>query len=194
MMQRFDNTIERTAPARQPSIRADVGVPLLQSLVTGVLIGSPLGMAAWAVGGHPIVIPALIFVASAAAWFLRLRVIDATLQATEARLGVDIDGDGQVAGERIIGLNAFRGRQARNEAEHDAQASRLAEFIRESYSNTSMAYLEGRGFDRAEEIQPWRDMLIRTGWARWNGENHTHGWRFCEDVALDEVLGSLVEM
>lgn len=169
MQDRFDNTIERIAPARSPSVAADVVVPLLQSLITGSLIGGPVGAGVWAIGGHEVVIPALILIIAAADWKLRLSNADRSMWSTERRLGADLDGDGHIGEptkelERIIGLNPYQGQRAREETERSAQASRMAEFLRDAWRNSSMAHLGGRGYDRETEIQPWRDSLIQAGW------------------------------
>lgn len=194
MNPRFDTTIERIAPSRAPGLRSDVAVPLAQSLVTGVLIGGPLGYAVWTIGGHWGVIPALILVATGATWFLRLPTADKTMWVTDRRVVEPDAATPEREVERIIGLHSYGSHNARDEANAAAQTSRLAQFLREAIVKTTTPYLEKKGFKRTE-IDEWRQMLMDRRYAEWrNPSNHLSGWQFYPDVTLDELLGSLTEL
>jgi len=86
---------QRTSPARPASTESDVVVPLLQSLITGVIIGLPAGTFVALVGHLPWwSVPAIAAgVIIPATWLHRLSAHTRALWTVEKIFNRDVDGD-----------------------------------------------------------------------------------------------------
>jgi len=192
------------AGPRQGSIASDVGVPFLQSVITGGLVGAAIVAGVGALG---IEFPrgiweswALLGVLVAAGvwvWFLwGLRRI--LYQQLEDRLQVDIDGDGEIGTpqvqERPIFINGARVVQEQKRQVKEAENSELADFIRglAVRGTSGDAWFKVIGRDRYHE---YRALLIDNGLARWksfqpDGKPNTNkGWELTTPV--DVILRAL---
>lgn len=90
---------ERRAPAREPSLQADVIVPAAQSILTGLALGVP-GSAALGLLGYEfnqcLIAGGLLALAGAGVtWMTKLGLHSSLLWAIETVTGRDIDGDNQ---------------------------------------------------------------------------------------------------
>ena len=84
-----------TEPVRDPALSSDFVLPLLQSVVTGVLVGALVALSGVGGGGWRVFWLAFLAVALLA-WFWTLSVAREALWRLESVLQKDIDGDGAV--------------------------------------------------------------------------------------------------
>lgn len=188
--------IETSSPARTPEIAADVAVPILQAVFSGV-VGGLVGLviawrsggdlALWAVGG---------FVAAlAVAWLIALGLVRNLLWHVERITAADLDGDGR-AGQpepethvMVENPQAARATVAKLEA-----SKRTAEAVRDYLDFWQRCHLVGTA-SRAHGAKPGtlgmaayeakRDKLMKLGLAAWkNDANHNAGWSVTTDLAM----------
>ena len=177
--------LEISTPIRPPNFEADVAVPFLQTLASGLFVGSGLGVAVhyvldvrWADA-----LGASVAICAALAWLWRLGITTATLQRLESFIGVDLDKDGKVgkASKTIVALNPYQGQQAQRKDERAGQVEVFRRFVEACAIDTSSRRWEnalGR-----EQYQLWRDLLIGSGYARWRGRTGHGGWDLTADPA-----------
>jgi len=158
-------------------------VPLLQSIVTAVVLGLAFTMLAWGAGWLPFwptfgIAGAVVL---AAAWIIQLIENRRTLWLIERWSGMDLDHDGKVGQPEIrpFPVNPRQGQRAAAEAAERAWRREFASFIRWCERNTSQRYWEKQvGRDRLTE---WRELLIRQGYAAWNNPNDQRaGWKLLQ--------------
>lgn len=185
----------RSTPLRPPE-QTDWQVPLMQSIITAIIVGVPGGFVAsktvkwfawWAFYDRISPSPWLWMVAGfvvclAVVWLWRLRVYHSLLMRVEEVIGADLTGDNQV-GPPPVRVEVDHKEQ--DDREHfefeDLPTSKkrgyagLITFARaiseqgETFSERSAAGLGG--YSRAE-WQDLRDRFIRHGWAYWNDESN----------------------
>ncbi len=169
--------LHRAIPARPPSVGADVGVPFLQSLVTGGLLGGVVSFIAkrsgWDGSGLALWVGLTLAIA-AVSWIILLADTRRLLWAAERWTGLDLNRDGTRGkpGERVVILNAA---PALPPGQGDRR-SLFREFIEGiPRLGTSQRTWEPR-IGRAAYLH-FRDSLIKLQWARWNNPNDPRaGW------------------
>ena len=195
--------METAIPARPASFVADVVVPLVQSLVTGALLG---GLAVFLLGElapswdvDPFKVWAGVALAiSTLAWLVLLGQTRRLLWAVEKLTGQDLDGDRQVGKpqERVVIVGAGKAQEQAAQRENEQRASQFAQFVAGiPIKGTAIRSWESElGRDTYQE---YRDALIRLGWARWNSTkkdgtpNETKGWALALPAAeiLERISG-----
>jgi len=168
-----------STPHRPLSVEGDVAVPLLQSLVCGVLLAVLATGITWGFFGLP---AAPVFLVSLsvgvmASWFWRLGVISETLWSIEEFAGVDIDGDGITGQPHVIRIE--------QETRTGQQIYELGGIASQDIREFAIVALTGRLNERvvckkfALSQGDWnglRDNLITRGVLRWKGApNSTAG-------------------
>lgn len=89
-------TLKRQRPARAATLRSDVAVPCIQSVITGLLAIMGGGGIAAAAGWDVLIVSAIVgAIVTGAAWYLLLRQHSDLLWEIETITGVDLDGDGE---------------------------------------------------------------------------------------------------
>jgi len=198
---KFDSSTEMIAPAtpaRQASLAADVGVPVLQSLITGALTGAVVTFLAYQLApgldASPFVMWASVSLAiSTASWLVLLRETRALLWTAEMKSGRDLDGDGVVGkpSERVIVLNGSK--ITVPETPKPQETSGFELFVRGlAIKGTAERGWTDIGSKRYAE---YRDLLLDHGLARWNSygvngkPNKTQGWELT--TSADVILKAL---
>lgn len=185
----------RETPVRHPTRESDVFVPLLQAVVSAVVIAFVAGALAALphlpqVVGWPVAAFALVL---AGGWFWRMAIVTGLLREVEEWTGLDLDDNGVVGAppqvdEGVI-LNAPEARQAVQRAiyERDALVRKegLKEFVRAAglhgTSEIDMGIAPAR---RKDYYVPMRDTLLKLGVAAWrNPDQHSLGWILTLDPA-----------
>jgi len=166
--------VERRRPARPGSFESDLLVPLAQSAVTGLLVGSVSGGLAWAAGApRPGLIGAVAGgVVLAAVWMLALVDRRALLWEIETVAGLDLNDDGIVGKPEEPVRVEIQERQGRTlrfvdlPAKPD-QIARLAAGVLGGRSFSEASWTgRGRPFSR-RQFARLRDEMIRRGLAMW---------------------------
>jgi hypothetical protein len=190
--------VQAKAPARAAGFIADLFVPVLQALFTGLIAS---GLIAYCI--HKLaprwngILDLWLFLAlviATVSWICLLVDTRKLLWAVERIFG-DLDGDGakgKPKGNRITLMNP---RHAQDEAEERAEKEERLKFKRFveqlSFRGTAMEAWEKDGMPR-EVYQRYRDALFAEGYAGWtNGKNDRNGWKLL--VPIQEVLDSIVE-
>lgn len=98
-------TLKRQRPARAATLRSDVAVPCIQSVITGLLAIMGGGGIAAAAGWDVLIVSAIVgAIVTGAAWYLLLRQHSDLLWEIETITGVDLDGDGQTGKPSVTRL------------------------------------------------------------------------------------------
>lgn len=196
-------TLQRDQPARPAGVVADVVVPMLQAGITGGLLAGVVVIALGAVadldGGDLFRLwAALALAVCSAVWLALLQDTRRLLWAAERLTGRDLDGDRAVGKpeERLIVVNADKGDQAAQEAEHAERRSAFVRFVMALPARGTEARTWEPDLGRAR-YQEYRDVLIRLGWARWlsldgaGKPNKRKGWALTVpvDTILDRISG-----
>jgi len=187
-----------TIEPRSADLVGDLVVPVGQMAVTSALLG---GVVAWLVGqlvpaasGHLFEVwLGAALLTGAVSWLL---LLTGTLRRLETRIGVDLDGDGQVGPpqERLVFVGRERARAESAQARREDEWSQFVQFVRElPHRGTAVAaWQKTLGRDR---YQTYRDALLDYGFARWNSykdngkPNTSQGWSLVVDVA--DILSQL---
>jgi hypothetical protein len=164
-----------TAP--QPTPTKGIAETTAQHLATALsilLFAGVLGAAA----GHARA-GATVGAIAAAAWLLICTSAADIHDLAEQLTRRDLDGDGDIGGERIILVN-----------KQPPPASRWPDFVRAAAIDPTERRLLAQGFtDR--QISAYRNALISANLARWTSTDHRHGWTLTS--APDAILRSLAE-
>jgi len=177
------------APQRWPSVASDVSVPLLQSMVTGLLVAIFITGLVWGTLGNALADTLNISTARGAAstfatvfslgvifaWFWRLGVVTETLWAVEEAIGHDITGDnivGRPQPKPTVRLEITQGhRQDLIDIEGLEDLQRLRQFaimgLTDRFRERKMTKAFGWSQTRWQEV---RANMVNNGWIEWNGE------------------------
>jgi hypothetical protein len=179
----------RSTPVRPPE-HTDWTVPLMQAIVTGLLVGLPAGWGvAWlirrAFDVEPVTVVwmGLFFIGSIMlVWLWRLGAYSDLLMKVEEVTGVDLSGDGQVGPPKPPGVDVSVKHEAPGHERYEFDtlpvSSRrgYAGLISYARAITQMGESfaerpanECGGYSRAEWIE-LRDKFLNHGWARWVNE------------------------
>ena len=191
-------TARQYEPQRWPTPKADVATPLLQAVVTAVLISVTITAIVWQITGvNPTPVLATTFCLTLTlTWFWRLGVVTETLWHVEEAIGHDLTGDHVVGKPTPAPRPSVRIEVARdNHAEYvDLELEDLPELRK-----FALLGITGRFNERAvkqqfnwsrERWQEVRDDLIARGWVEWNGNDGRQGVNLTAlgEKALREVL------
>lgn len=178
--------IETRTPHREPSLVADVAVPLLQALITTGAFGIMAGLVAWAAAWSWRVPVVVVGLALAISWLIRLRLMDRLLWQVERLTGADLNGDG-VSG-RPTTYAVANPAQARaavaselRQADDQAKRAALLAFVDRCYISGCSERAHGvaaSGPTRNAYIAN-RDTLLNLGLAEWKHAGARGGWRMC---------------
>lgn len=170
-----------TEPVRDPGLGSDFVLPLLQSVVTGALVGGLVALSGVGGGGWRVFWLAFLVVALLA-WFWTLSVAREALWRLESVLQKDFDGDGAVGAPE----------PARPVVRVEVEAGQTLQFV-DFYGLTDVAQLrtfarlalEGRLNEREvkdalslvrSDWQVLRDDLLARGLLAWNvADSRKHG-------------------
>lgn len=201
----------RIAPARTPEMGADVHVVGCRAALTALsfgLIASTVTAAVCIIAqaGTLITLGAI----TAAGWctFAVTFAVDlphekallgrAQIWEYERQTGKDIDGDGIIgkpppADPLVISANAnSTSLSVAGQEERFAQLDAFIDAIYERNSTTESTHIEGRGMDRDSQYVPFRDALIRGGYARWISQARPNaGWRMIPGQTPESVKASV---
>jgi hypothetical protein len=169
-------------PVREPTPTGDVGVPVGQALVTGILVALCSAGVTIAVGWPWWVPPAVLVGTSTLVWVWLLVDHRRLLRFVEKVVGVDLDGDGEV------GEDAGRPERVKVEITRGTQQVYLdLPCGRETLRTVARAVLadqplsesrwtgQGRPFSRATFAE-FRDELLERGLLAWrNPQAHSQG-------------------
>jgi hypothetical protein len=186
----------RTSPARPASTESDVVVPLLQSLITGVIVGLPAGtlitlVCRWPWWSAPAIAVGVII---PAVWLHRLSAHTRALWTVEKIIQRDVDSDGNIGQPDVVELRAEI--HDRRQDHHNTiwrvtfpgDLRRLRRFAAAiEYGSVKFSERDALacGYTRFEEL---RDLFILNGWAEWRDpQAHQQG------VTLTPAGESIVE-
>jgi len=201
------STWERRSPARRPAVSSDVGVPLAQTVVSGVVLALGVGVGAALCGAswRSFVYAGVGFVAGVVlCWFALLSGTRQLLWTVERVTRTDLDGDRHVGAPPAarppvqVEVTQTRddGRLAKmifaNLDISDEQLEQLARGLLDGKSTVATWTGSGGAFSRGE-FERARDELIRAGLLYWVNESaHAQGVgltavgrRFCHRVLAD---------
>lgn len=175
------------APQRWPSPRSDVVTPLLQALITALVVSimPAVVMHRWQDWDPMLTFTALFGIALALSWFWRMGVITDTLWAVEDAIGHDIDRDGSVGRPRpSVHVEIANGN---SQQRIDIEGLETVEDLRKLAVLGVTARLNERNATKQlswtrQEWQDTRDELIRRGLVTWNGEEGS-----TQGVSLTEI-------
>lgn len=182
-------------PHRQPSLEADVLVPLAQTILTALTVGSALAVLTVLIWHTPAGMTWLVWVSvcAAAAWLWRLDVIHTTLWRIETFVDADLDHDGAKGNPGMVMINPYQGQAAQRAEAEEWLRQRFADFVRGCAMDTS-ARLWEKKLGR-ERYAQFRGILIAQGYAAWNSEqDQRSGWRLTAqpDVILAGIFGQSI--
>jgi len=187
---------------RWPSPRSDVQVPLLQALVTALVISVAVTGVVWGVFGLDFwkTLGVAFCAALVVSWFWRLGIVTETLWEVEERLGVDVTGDGKVGrptqpSVRVEIASGNREQYVDIEGLSDLTQIRQLAILGLTNRFNERAVARAFGWPR-EQWQEIRDQLIERGLVEWNGEEgSTRGVSLTPDgeavmrAVLEETAG-----
>lgn len=171
-------TLERRSPARSATFQADVAVPLAQSLVTGLFLGS----AAWAVVD---VATGLAFGLGCAAlcWLILTDQHRRLLWNIETWTGADLDGDGETGKPQTtrIEISETDGKRRRLiNLDTNIPLEKQIKFAKGVQRGKPLSEREWTGTGRLftdAEFEELRDALMARGYAKWRNPRHRkQGW------------------
>lgn len=186
MTNRYDTTaatvnrVERRIPRFEPTIAANVGVVVLQSLaVACASLGVFAGVFAFGMTGRVAWMLLTVWAASfglAFAW--RARVVEGGQVAVEtietpAQVAPMLDMPALPAPEIVL-LNPHEGRAQLAAETRTALKARFADFVWGCVHDTTAGRWDAE-LGRAT-YRKWRDLLLSSGWARLNGPTLRQGW------------------
>lgn len=181
--------LHTATPTRAPAALADVGVPLMRAIISGLFVGSTMTAIAFAVLRLP-VWPwrewlAVVMLSATVAWLRDSAWAQSTIWRHEQTTGQDLDGDGEVGKPdvRLLPINPRAGQAAQARQAEREYREAFARFIHGCESDSSLRRWE-REIGR-EQYETWRDTLIASGYAAWaNERDHRAGWRLTLDAGL----------
>lgn len=189
---------EVVSPNRAPSVGADVGVPLGQSAITGILAG--VAVAAVADGLHiahfwQLLGPA-VAVACILAWMWRLTIVSSTLWRVDAviaekePIGSPIGETPTIVGAEhpIVSLAPYRGRQAQARDQADELAQQFSTFVKMCGTPGGTALRRHESRLGREKYSMFRDNLMSSGYAAWKASDQRAGWQLTAPV--DVILSA----
>lgn len=174
-------------------------VPLGQALVSGVILGLAIGAIGWLAWDWDLLIGWAVatICGVGVSWLIALNASRGTLWRIERATGLDLDQDGAVGQPEPeahpLVVNGYQSRHAQAQDARDEAEERLrrelSDFVRACGSgDTSMRRFE-KHMSR-EQYQRFRDVLIKSGWARWkNPRDMRQGWELTAPAS--EVLGGV---
>lgn len=182
---------EYVSPQRAPSIESDVLVPSLQALLTGIMAGLAVAVvgdtAGWWAFGRAVG-PALA-VCTVVAWLWRLRSAESTLWKTDAMVADDHQAPSappapqQEPEPHPVIVGARGAQQALRDDLEQKWRDDLRSFVEAAAGpgGTSIRRFE-KQLGRERYCQ-YRDLLLRSGWAKWrNGRDPRGGWTLTSDA------------
>ena len=178
-------TFKQPDPLPPRPIVESVWIPLLISLVTGLLLTgfAVLGVQVLWETWWPWTWAAFMFAGvSLGVWILQNW--DVLLWEAEERVGVDLDRDGVIGdpNQRYVLVNAAPPEEV--ERPVDRAHRRMCQFVRDAEQSTAARDLEEKNYSR-DEIKMFRELLIRGKWAVWrNPANNRDGWRLTRPVGV----------
>jgi len=193
-----DGRISGYMPQRWPSVKSDVTTPLLQAVVTAVLLATLITFVLWALFGLNVVktFGVTICLSLTIAWFWRLGVVTQTLWQVEEKLGVDITGD-HVVGKpepSVVRLEIVQGNRVQYvdiEGLDDLPMLRRFAILGLTNRFNERAVKNELGWTR-ERWQVVRDRLVERGLVEWNGqqEGSTQGVTLTDEgrETMEQVL------
>lgn len=184
---------ETYEPYRAPSVHSDVGVPLLQALVTGALIGT-LAAAALVTLGATLETAAFAWLlattaVTTVAWFWRLSWAENTVEKIESITGRDLNGDGEIGVHGIV----VNGQRAAPRNEQEIWADKARTFVTWTYKHgTSLRAIRSSKLFTESEIEKLSSMILRPDLdvARWKHPgDRKSGWGYTCNIeqALERV-------
>lgn len=186
----------RTSPARPASTESDVVVPLLQSLITGVIVGLPAGtfvalVCQWPWWSAPAIAVGVII---PAVWLHRLGAHTRALWTVERVIGRDLDGDRQV-GPLPVHLEATitdrrRGHSTVWRTQFPGEARFLRRFAAAVDAGTCTFSERDAVVCGYTQFEALRDQFLLNGWADWrNQAEHRQGVELTE--AGEQLLAQM---
>jgi len=205
-MRRFDSSLSdvRSLPdnvaewqqeqaSREPSVAGDVLVPVLQSVVSAVLVASCVSFGAvhldYAGSWLDIWLGAFLAV-SCFGWLVLLGQHRRLLWFVEKVVGQDLDSDGEVGdpADRLVFVDRERAREQSAKERRDSEFKRLLAFVEGiSIKGTGLTAWE-KELGRARYCE-FRDALIDYGFASWRSvrsdgtPNKSQGWQLVKSAA-----------
>ena len=171
-------------PHRPLNVHGDVVVPLLQSLVSGLMLAICGVGVLWGFFG---LAPVPVFLVSLAmgvifAWFWRLDVATQTLWSIEEFAQLDLDGDGVKGNPRTVRLEDPTPTGQRVIDLNGIASDDLRQFAITALTGLNERVVCDR-FDMSQETwNELRDSLVSRGILRWKGQpNSTAGVMLTED-------------
>lgn len=171
-------TLERRSPARSATFQADVAVPLAQSVITGLLLGSAGVMIADTAKGI-----AFGLACACAMWLILTEQHRQLLWNKETWTGADLDGDGVVGKPQTtrVEISETDGKYRRLiNLDVDIPLQKLVKFAQGVQRGKSLSEREWTGTGRLfsdTEFEELRDELMARQYARWrNPSHHKQGW------------------
>lgn len=176
--------IVNTVPHHAPSTGSDVIVPMMQSIITAIVVTLLIGVLAVIAGRTDVLrVLAVSFVVTlCVSWLWRLGIVTGLLQTVE-RIVQDLDDDDEPA-EDPAHLMAVQPDQARQtvatetrQRVYDERLAWLVGFVNRCYTLGTSESAQGiKPGDRAKYLEA-RDLLFRLGLADWRDEqNKRLGW------------------
>jgi len=165
-------------------------VPCCQALLAAVGVGSLFALLAWGIVGLTSRGDILGFGAFFGALAF-VGVFFALLLDSRGLLRMEVY---QVGGlepeprERLIMLNADTPQRVQDRQAQERR-SRFEQFVRDCQMGTDTRRLETLGYSR-QEVEQFRDVLIRTHAAKWRSRDPRRGWELAGPV--DAILGRLL--
>lgn len=166
-------------PMRQPSVASDVMVPFLQSIITGLIVGTGITTLLWHLADAPFWGTWVIIASTSAvaAWLWRLGTVSETLWTVERIIGRDITGD-DVVGKPEAHIVTVRGPGVSTLTPEERKRVEFIQFIRGIDATGDSTYRRWQHLLGRTKYEEFRDALLKTGLAEWIDEsNHQRGWR-----------------
>lgn len=185
------------APRRWPGVTPDVVTPLLQAVVTGLLLAMIATGVLWGVFelAFAQTFGVSFCVSVTLAWFWRLGVVTETLWDVEERTGLDLDRDGVVGrpGPQTVRLEIVRGNHTQYvdiDGLEDSRRLRTLAILALTNRLSERAVNREFGWSRDRWVGV-RDGLVERKWAKWDGDpGSTQGIIFTDEgrEIMQEVL------
>ena len=176
--------VETMTPARSPDLRADVGVPIGQSLFSAFVAALVAAVIAWRLGGD-IIMWAIVGAVGglAVSWLAALGLARQLVWRIERFMGDDADEEdsADVDPAHLMAVQPDQARQSvaieTRQRSADDRLLWLISFVARCYTVGTSESAQGiKPGDRARYLEA-RDLLFRLGLAEWRSEtNKRLGW------------------
>jgi len=184
--------VETMTPARSPDLRADVGVPIGQSLFSAFVAALVAAVIAWRLGGD-IIMWAIVGAVGglAVSWLAALGLARQLVWRIERFIGDDAGDDDAPddAETHLMAVQADAARQSvateTRQRTADARLLWLIAFVARCYTVGTSESAQGiKPGERARYLEA-RDLLLRLGLAEWRDEHNKRlGWAMTTNQAM----------